>query len=227
MKSKLRLFSILLIILAFPMAVWAGPDPIDPENFGDVELGSSSTAYITIQNGGFEPIAINSVTLDSIGADFAIISNPEGEVLAFGESADVVVTFTPDALGPAAATLAIDWMNGESGIEYVELTGVGVGVSGNPVTVQDILDFFDQSVADGSLVGNGPGNSANGRKKALRNKIKAAGDTLEDGGDACNELLGAYQRCDGLPRPPEFVAGPATQTLAGMILTLMGDLGCE
>jgi hypothetical protein len=94
-------------------------------------------------------------------------------------------------------------------------------------TIEDILAFFDESVANGTLTGYGPGKSADGRKKALRNKIKAAGNIIDDGADACEQLSDAYKRCDGLPRPPEFVAGPNAPTLSQMILDLMGDLGCE
>ena len=105
---------------------------------------------------------------------------------------------------------------------------MGVETSEEPVTVQAILDFFDQSVANGSLYGDGPGNSANGRRKALRNMIEAAGNLIEDGliAEACRQLLDAYQRCEGLDRPPEFVAGGAAQTLGEMIFNLMADLNC-
>jgi hypothetical protein len=59
--------------------------------------------------------------------------------------------------------------------------------------------------------------------------IEAAGDLIDDGYivEACQQLLVAYERCDGLPRPPEFVAGPAAPTLAQMILDLMLELGCS
>jgi len=89
-------------------------------------------------------------------------------------------------------------------------------------TVAAVLTFFGAAVADGTLVGNGPGNSADGRKGALRNQIEAAGDLISEGymDEACEQLMNAYLRCDGLPTPPEFVAGPAAPTLAGMILDL-------
>jgi hypothetical protein len=94
---------------------------------------------------------------------------------------------------------------------------------------EGILYFFDASVADGSLVGNGPGKSADGRRKALRNMLVASGKLIEKGyiDEACNQLLDAYKRCDGVPRPPEFVGGPAALNLATMILDRMASLGCE
>jgi hypothetical protein len=138
----------------------------------------------------------------------------------------VAVTFAPEALGTATAKLTVIWTNGLGGTAYVNLAGEGVNATGDPPTVQAILDFFDESVDLGTLVGLGPGSSADGRRGALRNKIKAAGDILLDGGDACEQLLDAYLRCDGLPRPPDFVTGEATGTLVEMILALMGELGC-
>jgi hypothetical protein len=59
--------------------------------------------------------------------------------------------------------------------------------------------------------------------------LEAAGDLIDAGrtAEACQQLQDAYQRTDGLPRPPEFVAGPAASTLAQMILDLMAVLGCE
>ena len=111
----------------------------------------------------------------------------------------------------------------------MEITGAGVEATGEPVSIQDILYFYDTSVDDGSLVGNGPGNSASGRLKALRNMIEAAGDLI-DGEfieDACYQLQDAYDRCDFVFPPPDFVQGPATSTLEGMILDLMTELRCQ
>jgi hypothetical protein len=104
--------------------------------------------------------------------------------------------------------------------------GTGIGVEPPPpVTIQGILDLFD----DPELCGNGPGNSAEGRKGALKNMIEAAGDLIEEGstGEACQQLVDAYGRTDGLPRPPEFVGCAGAPVLAGMLIDLMAGLGCE
>jgi hypothetical protein len=202
-------------------------------DFGDVDVGTSSTTIITVSNVGGHPLIVDDISLDG-SSDFAITSKPSlpayitppnGQV----NSIDVEVTYTPASLGYTSAVLQISSTDLANNPVLVNLGGVGIDGGQTPVTITDILAFFDQSVADGTLYGNGPGKSDNGRKKAMRNKLKAAGDLIDGGyiDQACEQLLDAYQRCDGLPRPPEFVAGPARSTLAQMILNLMGDLGCE
>jgi hypothetical protein len=84
-------------------------------------------------------------------------------------------------------------------------------------------------VAAGTLTGSGNGNSANGRRKALRNMIKAAGDLIQQGrtADACRQLADAANRADGAPQPPDFVAGPAAAELKQRIERLRSTLGCS
>ena len=231
MKNKLRLFSTFVLILAFPLsaaaAVEVSPATVD---LGDVEVGTSKAVIFTIQNVDFIGATITDVTLDNGGnGDISITSAlPVGTTLGYSESVDVEVTFTPTAEGPVSATLAVNWINGGSGVETATLSANGVDETGNPLGVDAILQFFDDSVAAGTLAGNGPGSSADGRKGALRNMIEAAGYLLVDGDidAACQQLADAYGRCDGLSRPPDFVTGTAAGTLAQMILELMGDLGC-
>jgi hypothetical protein len=187
-------------------------------DFGDVEVGNSASTMVTVMNLGGGEEELNAAISGS--AAFAITSNVPATIAPFG-IVDIQVTFTPSAEGLAEADLLINGLLGST------LTGLGVAVEPPPSTsVADILEFFDASVADGTLCGHGPGKSANGRRNALRNQIEAAGDLIDDGADACQQLLNAYERCDGLSRPPEFVACPAAAALAQMILDLMADLGC-
>jgi hypothetical protein len=97
------------------------------------------------------------------------------------------------------------------------------------VAVPVILNFFDESVADGSLVGEGPGKSAENRLNALRNMLEAAGDLINAGTyeEACGQVMAVYEKIDGDPKPPDFVSGPAAVELAIMILELMNTLGCN
>lgn len=99
-----------------------------------------------------------------------------------------------------------------------------------PLTPQDkidaILDFYDDSLVDGSLVGEGPGGSKRGRAGALRGMLTDA-DALVDAGlfpEAADKLGGAVERTDGRSPPPDFVGGPAADDLAFKIGDLMVSL---
>jgi DNA-binding beta-propeller fold protein YncE len=96
------------------------------------------------------------------------------------------------------------------------------------IDIQTILSFFDECIENGTLMGSGPGKSWH-RMKALRNMLRAAGELVEDGfmAEACQQLLDAYKRCDGQPKPPDFVEGYAAPQLAEMIQTYRAYLGCD
>ena len=96
-------------------------------------------------------------------------------------------------------------------------------------SAESVLQFFDTSVVNGTLFGDGPGRSAEKRLDAFRRDLT---DVIEfvNGGDieeACEKLMGCHKKCDGSNSPPDFVAGPATGELATMITTVIQSLGCE
>ena len=94
--------------------------------------------------------------------------------------------------------------------------------------ITDTLNFFDQSVTNGDLVGVGKGK---GKKqlKDMKKMLETAAELIEDGfnEDACEQLTEAHLRCDGNADPPDYVAGAATATLADMIQDVIDELGCE
>jgi hypothetical protein len=98
-------------------------------------------------------------------------------------------------------------------------------VSPDYVSIADILDFFNDSVEQGTLVGSGPGNSGQGHLYALLNELVIAKKLIVE--DVCTQLNIAYERTDGDPDPKDYVSGDATEDLAGKIQELMDNLGCE
>jgi hypothetical protein len=96
-------------------------------------------------------------------------------------------------------------------------------------TIDANLEFFDKSVTDGILTGDGPGKSAPHRLNALRNILEMAGDliAINDIEGACGQLKAASKKCDDEFPPPDFVQGDAAEDLYNMILELMTELGCE
>jgi hypothetical protein len=89
-----------------------------------------------------------------------------------------------------------------------------------------LLGLFDAAIAAKTLVGQGPGASAQGRAGALRNMLSDAGELIGPGllTDAIERLRGALKRTDGRSPPPDFVAGPAAEDLAFAIEDLIGSL---
>ncbi|MFH2112815.1 MAG: choice-of-anchor D domain-containing protein [Candidatus Bathyarchaeota archaeon] len=197
--------------------------------FGDVALGASATQIVTIQNVGAAGLTVTGISLAPGSGSFGVTSAPSTPfTLAPGATAYVSVAFTPTASGPASGTLRVTSDDPDEGL--VEITLSGNGVSGEtPPSEQlaGILSFFDESVADGTLTGSGPGNSAKGRLSALRNMLEAAGDLIEEGrvDEAIRQLQAALLHVDGQPRPPDFVTGPAAAELASMIQQLIASLG--
>ena len=113
-------------------------------------------------------------------------------------------------------------------LNYVDQPDIFLATPNEP-TIDAILTFFDDSVADGSLEGDGPGKSAEGRLYALRNMLEMASDliNIDDIEGACLQLNAVIGKCDGYLRPKDFVTGEAVTELYNMILELMEKLECE
>lgn len=227
---------VVVAVAAFPLAALANPDvEISPmaHDFGDVAVGSSATTVVTLTNlDTINSVFVYSVVWQVSNPAFSFTTTPASlpYTLPPGQTFYVEVTFSPTAIGFTSTNLVIQNSDPFIPTAFIPMGGVGIDVEPPiSVTVEDILAFFDASVANGTLVGSGPGNSANGRVKALRNMLEASGDLIEGNyfAQACQQLQDAYGRTDGLPRPPDFVAGAATEQLAAMIAELMGQLGCE
>jgi len=197
-------------------------------DFGDVELGTSRTVIVTISNTGTGDLTVSGIALET---DFAITSAPAAAIVVKpNNTVDVEITYMPSALGHNSAILKINSDDPDQPVVEVTLAAVGIEIPSPPSEqIANILAFFDASVEEGTLLGDGPGNSAEKRLNALRNMIEAAGDLIERElpEEACQQLLDACRRMDGQPAPPDFVKGEALPELMGMIQKLMTTLGCE
>lgn len=217
---------------------WPQPEPeivVYPatlsHDFGDVAIGEFETYVVQIMNIGNADLVVSSVTLDPLGsADFTITSVPETPfTVAPSETfvVDIETTFTPTTEGYVSTTLLIESNDADEPLVGVELSGAGVVVEIPPAQqIQNILDFFNQSVSDGTLVGYGPGNSPEKRLNALRNMINAAGDLINDEcyAQAIEQLESIDKKTDGEQRPPDFVVGEAVPVLNQMVKNLIADL---
>ncbi len=113
------------------------------------------------------------------------------------------------------------------------LDNVIVEIVGEPPTpaeqIQEILDFVDDSVAAGTLVGVGSGKPAENKLNAFINMLEEAQSLIEAElfAEACVQLQDAREKCDGQSPPPDFVAGSAVSELAERIQALRESMNCS
>jgi hypothetical protein len=200
-------------------------------SFGDVTVGNATSTIVTISNASASgDVSVSDISFEvGSSGDFRFVSIPSLPItLRPGETLDVDVAFSPTDIGPTAAVLRIASNDPNHLVTAVPLSGTGVQ-NDTPVSfLVNLLEWFDASVANGTLVGNGNGNSAGGRLGALRNMLEAAGTLIENAyyPEACDQLQDAHRRADGIEPPPDFVKGSAA-ALLGEIAALRAQLGCE
>jgi len=234
MKQSHVVFVMLLALLLAVPSVHAEGDievvPFDYD-FGDVNIGSSIATLVKINNVGDSALTVNAIGFQAgSSTDFAITSTMLlPRTISAGWYFEVEITFAPSAAGLSSATIEITSEDPDEPLVVVALSGTGIG--GGTVTpleqVESILDFMGESIADGSLIGSGPGKSATHRLKALVNMIESARNLIEAElfEEARHKLESAYVHTDGQNRPPDFVvANDAASDLAGQIMELIDSL---
>lgn len=111
--------TVITAVFAASSALDVSPAQVD---FGEVALGSSSSAVFSLTNAGAELITGSAV----VDAPFAIVP-PASYTLAPAESATITVSFTPSALGTATSAVAFSGRGGT--IRPVRGSGVEPGES--------------------------------------------------------------------------------------------------
>lgn len=96
-----------------------------------------------------------------------------------------------------------------AGVEVIGIDSVRITGDAITPTIEDVINFFEESVESGDLIGNGPGNSANNRLNAFGNMLYAAYNMIadEDYEAACDQLMDAYKKCDGMNNPQILLLG--------------------
>lgn len=92
-------------------------------NFGSQALSSTTDITFDIENIGTADLDITSLSISA--GDYTIVSPIGGFTVTPGDSQEVVVRFTPTAIGTRTATLTINNNDANEGTCTVLLTGVG------------------------------------------------------------------------------------------------------
>ncbi|NOZ63175.1 MAG: choice-of-anchor D domain-containing protein [Calditrichaeota bacterium] len=234
-KIKATTLFMLFFLCLFVVTVFGQPEPeISPVlyDFGDVEVGTSETIIISVTNIGFSDLIISDYFLQAVSSnDFSVIHSPRFPdvpvAIAESDNYDLEVTYSPSSTGPASAVLEVI-SNG--GTVTCALSGTGVNTELTPEEqIENILQFIDDSVANGTLEGSGNRPwLAKRRLRAFKKIIKRAQRQIlrDHVRAACVQLQLAYKRCDGNPRPVDFVIGESVPELAAMIQNLKASLEC-
>lgn len=155
MKTKLLLA--LAVVVAIPVGAMAHPDiKVTPTayDFGDVEVGNSSTVIVNIANVGTHPLTIMIVAFNmGSSPDFSVTSAPSVPFTINPpypsnpnnvDNVDVEITFAPSAEGAVSAGLKIVSDDPDEGTVTVLFSGAGVE-SEPPPDYTSHLNFIEIS----------------------------------------------------------------------------------
>lgn len=107
---------------------------VTPTNlvFGNVNVGTSGTQSIAIQNTGSANLVVNSASVSGTGYTVSGMSAPV--TVAPGGSTALAVSFTPSSTGTAAGNVSLS-SNAQASPAAVALTGNGVSTASQPLTI--------------------------------------------------------------------------------------------
>jgi len=84
---------------------------------------------------------------------------------------------------------------------------------------EELIQFYNAAIADGSVFGTGAGRTAVNRANWLYYRLVEAQalNTAGDDAAALAVLKAVYRLCDGQPEPNDFIAGDERETFAAMV----------
>lgn len=197
-------------------------------DLGRVEVGEFAQATFQIANTGAAPLVIDSLSLeqDSLLQFYTTGLWQSPLILAAEESVEIGVLFAPVEIWQAEAAIVLLSNDPEQERLAITLAGEGIVRLTPAQQIKSILEFFDRSVREGKLVGQGPRLLAALRLASLRQMIVTAQILIDrQQNSAAFLMLKAVKiKIDGECRPGDFVTGAAVGELKEKVSALMEDL---
>ena len=130
---------------------------VDPDSlvFDDTFVGGTDTRTLTISNGGTEILTISDI--NSTSSDFIVASDTTFSIMPF-ENAEIVVEFTPSALGEITGEIIITSNDTTNAEVHVPVSGNGVEapvIAVNPSSFEFELERGDTTSAILTITNNG------------------------------------------------------------------------
>lgn len=202
-----------------------GTDP----DFGQVDLGTAQTAFVTVYNQGNAALTLQSLSLqqgqnaqfDSSAIQLMPVTIEPNSMI------DLEVSFSPVVEGPDTAVLSIVSDDPNDPVIDVVLSGEGVSAV---LTVEEqmdqIIDIFNTAIEEGTIEGVGNRKSAKNKVRVFGKMLLVTQQLIDLGyGNRVVQVLKMIEKkCDGKKRPKDFVKGPAAEELNTLINELIDTL---
>ncbi|MFQ6091535.1 MAG: choice-of-anchor D domain-containing protein [bacterium] len=120
-------------------------------DYGHVSVGRSADWPLIIRNPGTKELIISQVLTDK--TDFQAAAPTFPCTVAVAESAVVVITFAPSAVGPISASATIESNDPDEGALALSLSGVGIKPD---ICIAEIIHDFGEVVVDSSATWAAP-----------------------------------------------------------------------
>ena len=233
-KSLIILFSIFFIAILSP-ALSEAVVSIHEYDFGNVEVGSTQTAVVTISTN--EPVALTGIKFviqnSCIGMTLSPVSIEFPYLLSIGEILTVEIAYSPSESGECSGTLEIYSVSPAALPDKVFFTGIGVEQEPEQPApdnisqlllekLQKIIDYTNESYAFRSYAQD---RLSEGRLNAFKTKLMVSYHLIEDGnfGAAYNKLKEISKKTDGKPESNDFVPAEKAANLALMLQDLIAS----
>jgi len=240
-KSFIILFSIFSIAILSP-ALSEAIDSIPEYEFGNVKVGSTQTAFVTLSTmtdvelSGIKFIIQNScndMTLLPVDIEFPYF-------LSTDKILTVEIAYSPSESGECSATLEIYSGGPWNPADKVFFTGFGVepepeqSAPGNISKqllekLQKIIDYTNESYTYQAFRSYNQDKLHDGRLDAFKTKLMVSYHLIENGQfeAAHNKLKEISKKTDGKPESNDFVPSEKAAHLASMLQDLIASFDFE
>jgi len=240
-KKLLPFFGALLVVSATAVPSVAQIDFVPEVLTFNTEVGVPVSGTVTIWNHSLtNSVNIVNIVLSGEAAPYVwawVDGGPSSGVIETGESYTIEVFFDPDAEGTYHATLDITYhvnitIPGPTipdPVKKITLNGSATEpAAAEPADlIADLIDFYNEALANGTLAGIGRGRSAPHKAMAIHNMLELAEYLI--GRDyyrfAGFVLESVYFHVDGQGRPNDFIGGPALGEFQSRLTVLIDALG--